>query len=333
MSALQREIGHLVMIELGILPILVVVAFFAVGAVAAFMAVVFCVAAYARHWRFLDTSVGSMAACTGCGGMCAEQRKTCFLGMIEFYILPVTRCVTIGAGGSALTFVRIVLGVAGDAGFLRFAYRIVGAVAASAGRSGMLAQQRERRVAIMIERCRFPVGRVVAGRAIGATRPLVHIVACVASCTLLRQPLPPLTGMAAHTIGTAVLTRQRETGFGMAVRQDGLPACHCMTALAVSTQPTEMRIFLGVTADASCRGRSVIGAFGMATRTCCLRMPADKRVVGQTMVEFCRCKRDQSMPAPVMLAMAGLALLRPGVGFSMKTCGPTDVAGNPFVAC
>ncbi|WP_425233350.1 hypothetical protein [Sphingorhabdus sp.] len=61
-------------------------------------------------------------------------------------------------------------------------------------------------------------------------------------------------------------------------------------------------------------------------------MPADQRVVGQTMVEFCRCKRDQTMAAPVMLAMAGFALLRPGVGFAMKTPGPANVARNSLVA-
>lgn len=168
MGALQGEVGHLVMIELGILPILVVVAFSAIGAVAPLVAIVFLVAAYARHRRFLDAAVGTVAAGTGCGGVRAQQGESRFLGVIELHILPIARCVAIGAGGSALTFVRVVLGVAGDTGFLRFADGVVGAVAACTGRSGMLAQQRERRIAIMIERCRFPVGRVVAGRAVGA---------------------------------------------------------------------------------------------------------------------------------------------------------------------
>ncbi len=69
MGALQGEVGHLVMIELGILPILVIVAFFTIGAVAALVAIVFLVAANARHRRFLDASVGAMAACAGCGGV------------------------------------------------------------------------------------------------------------------------------------------------------------------------------------------------------------------------------------------------------------------------
>ncbi len=168
MGALQGEVGHLVMIELGILPILVVVAFSAIGAVASFVAVVFLVAANARHRRLLDAAVGTVAAGTGCGSVRAQQGKPRFLGVIEFHILPIARCVAIGASSSALTFVRVVLGVAGDAGFLRFADGVVGAVAACTGRTGMLAQQRERCVAIMIERCRFPVGRVMAGRAVGA---------------------------------------------------------------------------------------------------------------------------------------------------------------------
>lgn len=153
----------------------------------------------------------------------------------------------------------------------------------------------------------------------------------MAADTLLREPLPPLAGMAPHAIGAAMLPSQRETGFGMVIRQDSFPAGHRMATLTVSTQPTEMRIFLGVTADASCRGRPVIGSFGMATRACCLQMPANQRIVSQTMVEFCWCKRDQSMSAPMMLAMTSLALLRPGVGFSMKPPGPANVAGNPLM--
>lgn len=234
MGALQGEVGHLVMIELGILPILVIVAFFAIGTVASLVTVVFLVAADARHRRLFDASVGTMAACTRRGSVRAKQGKARFLGVIEFHILPIARCVAIGAGGSALTFVRVVLGVAGDAGFLRFANRVVGAVAACARRSSMLAQQRERCVAIVVERRRFPVGRVMAGRAIGAARSLVDIVARMAADALLREPLPTLAGMAAHTIGAAMLAGQRKTGFGMIVRQDGLPACHRMATLAVS---------------------------------------------------------------------------------------------------
>lgn len=62
-------------------------------------------------------------------------------------------------------------------------------------------------------------------------------------------------------------------------------------------------------------------------------MPSDQRIIGEAVVELCRSKRDQSMPAPMMLAVARLALLRPGVGFAMKPRRPADVASDPLVAC
>ena len=68
----------------------------------------------------------------------------------------------IGAGRPAFAFVRIIFGVAGDTCLLRLANGVACTVATGTGRSGMLADQREGRVTIVIEGCVFPVGRIVA---------------------------------------------------------------------------------------------------------------------------------------------------------------------------
>lgn len=138
MRALQGEVRHLVMIEFGVLPILVVVAFPAIGTVATFVAIILSVAADAGHRRRLDATICAVATATRSGGVRTQQGKAGFLGVIEFHILPVAWRVTTGAVSAAFTFVCVIFGMTGYAGFLRLTNGIVGTVATCASRASML---------------------------------------------------------------------------------------------------------------------------------------------------------------------------------------------------
>lgn len=138
--AQQRKIRHLVMIERRLLPVTITVAFFAFRSVFTLMAVILLVATIACHGRFLDAAVRAVAADTSGAGMGTQQRKTRFLCMVEFSILPTTRGVAVRACGSSCTLMRVIFRVAGYTGFLGLSDRIVCAVATCTSRSRMLAK-------------------------------------------------------------------------------------------------------------------------------------------------------------------------------------------------
>lgn len=86
--ALQREAGHRVMIELGNLPVFAVVAFGALGAVAAFMRIVLFVTANAGHRRILDRVIRAVATSASGGHMRADKLESRILIMIEIDRFP-----------------------------------------------------------------------------------------------------------------------------------------------------------------------------------------------------------------------------------------------------
>lgn len=70
--SLQLETRHLVMIELGLFPVTVVVAPLTIRTITAFVAIIFCMAADARHGRLFDAAIGPMARCARGGGVGAQ---------------------------------------------------------------------------------------------------------------------------------------------------------------------------------------------------------------------------------------------------------------------
>jgi len=88
--------------------------------------------------------------------MRARQREARHRIMIEAVFLPVTAVVAIGAARAVAPFVDVILGVTGKAAARWFSDTVGHAMARRAGRAGMLTEQGESGVAIMVERCVFP---------------------------------------------------------------------------------------------------------------------------------------------------------------------------------
>lgn len=224
------------MIELSDLPVFAVMAFGAVGAIAAFVTVIFLVAADAGHWRCFDRVFDPVASGTSGRYMRTHELEACVLVVIEIDRFPRRRRMTFGTVRTPRALVRIFFGMTAIACARRLADRIVDAVTAGARRARMLTQQRKARVAAVIECGRFPVcGRMATG-AIRTARSSVNVILCVASDARLRQALPLLAGMAGHASRSPVLPGQRKSGFGMVKGKRLFPSENSMAALAVFTQ-------------------------------------------------------------------------------------------------
>lgn len=154
MRTLQRETRHHIVIEAGLLPAGAAVAAGAVHSVGAFMGVIDGVTAKAGGRRLGDLGRLFVTCRTGGLVMCPLQRETRHPVMIEAGLLPVPGRMAAGAIGAVLTLVDVILAVAGETIPRGFADAIVWPVAARASGRGVLANQREVCVAIVIEgRC------------------------------------------------------------------------------------------------------------------------------------------------------------------------------------
>lgn len=111
MGAFQWEARHRVMIELGNLPVFAVMAFGAVGAIAAFVTVIFLVAADAGHRRCFDRIVDAVALRAGSCHMRAQELEACVLVVIEIDRFPGRRRMTFGTVCAARALVRIFFGM------------------------------------------------------------------------------------------------------------------------------------------------------------------------------------------------------------------------------
>lgn len=140
------------MVELGDLPVLVIMTLRAVRTIATFMRIVIFMAAHTSQWRFFDVIVGAVTSGATGAGMRPEQCKSCIFVVIEIHRFPGRGRMTFGAIGAARTLVRIVTCMTGVAGALRFADRIIGTMTPGASGRSMFAGQRETGVAVVIER-------------------------------------------------------------------------------------------------------------------------------------------------------------------------------------
>lgn len=111
MRAFQREARHRVMIELGNLPVFAVMAFGAVGAIAAFVTVIFLVAADAGHWRCFDRVIDPVASGTSGRYMRTHELEACVLVVIEIDRFPGRRRMTFGTVRTPRALVRIFFGM------------------------------------------------------------------------------------------------------------------------------------------------------------------------------------------------------------------------------
>lgn len=138
--------------------------------------------------------------------------------------------------------------------------------------------------------------------------------------------------MTPHAGDVAVLTGQRKAGFSMIIGQSILPPGDRMASLTIAAKATQMRIFFGMATGASRRSRPITAARFVTADALGFGMPANQRIIGQTVVERCRVKGDNPVSSTMMFAMTGFALLRSGGGFAVKTCTLVYVTCDAFVA-
>lgn len=112
---------------------------------------------------------------------------------------------------------------------------------------------------------------------------------------------------------------QGKAGRPVVEGQGLFPVVDCVAILAVPSQAPEMRILFRVARGTCCRYAAIMPAIQMASGTGCLRMAAEQGVIGQLVIEARSRKAHQREAASMMLAVAGLASLRPRVRFSVKS--------------
>lgn len=157
--------------------------------------------------------------------MRTRQRKARHFIMVEIGNVPIANCVTARAFGAILPMVRVILGMAGDTGCFRFWRRIIDTVAASAGRGCMLAQQRERGLA-MIKPCIGPRRRIVAIGARRAARSVMRVIARMATNARPRRIADGIIGaVTARARRCRMLPQQREIGIARMVEARRRPCC------------------------------------------------------------------------------------------------------------
>lgn len=116
MGTEQRKLRFLAMIELRLIPCLGRVAGLALGSVPAMVRVIAAMAIDTSLAGGLFEIVSGMAGLAGKPPVPCSQGKTGFLRMIEDLLFPCARLMTVFAGRTAFTLVRIVDAVTGDTG-------------------------------------------------------------------------------------------------------------------------------------------------------------------------------------------------------------------------
>lgn len=327
MRTRQGETGHLVMVEVGDVPIAAGVTARAFGAILPMVRVILCMAGDAACFRLWRCIIDAVAPCTSRCCMLAKQRKR-RLAMVEPRIGPRRWIVAIGAGRAARSVVRVIARMATNARPCRIADGIIGPVTTRAGHRRMLSQQREIGVARMVERRRRPCSRAVARRTIGAARAIMPIITRMARYAGCRRSRPTLSDMASHTALCAVRAGQCKSGSGMIERQRCRPSGNAMAALAIAAQPPAMWLRIAMATGAGGRRGAKMGAGAMAPGAGCARMTADQRIISQSMVERRAVETHQRKAAPMMVAMTNSAFLCPRGGATVEPLPRRNIAGD-----
>lgn len=151
------------------------------------------------------------------------------------------------------------------------------AMTALAGNVAMLSRQRERRLLAVIEGPTGPNHRIVAGRAIGAEPPNVHVVICVARDARGLHIQKGRTLVAVLAFHARMLSKERKIGLAVIETNIGFPGCLSMALPAPIAQLAFVWIVVTMTTDAVGRWRLHMRRLFMTCRTGSGRMPAIQR--------------------------------------------------------
>lgn len=167
--------------------------------------------------------------------MQADQRETGQI-VIEIDLLPPAAFVMTGlATGAQLPVVRIVLFVTGGARRRQLVAIKVALVAGIALGLPMLAAKSKLGLLVMIEKDHIPFLRAVAGVALRAIAPAMHILQLMADAANRTDALIAFAGMTRIAVNFLMRPGQLEFGLGMIEGFDGTPGLLAVAGCAFFT--------------------------------------------------------------------------------------------------
>lgn len=264
--------------------------------------------------------------------MRAAEREPGHPVMVEMHVRPARRGMAGGAVTPKLPVMDIVARMAGDARRLGAPPCHVLAVAPGTGGDGMCTDQREPRVAIVIERREFPSRWRVARSTVTAALPVVDVVAPVTRDAGPRRPREPTVGVATRTCRPAMQPHQRETGSRVIERVDRFPRRRVVTGCAILAEPSAVDVLFRMAP------RTRTGRFRKRTGRLVARLAGrsamcpGQREIGEPVIEMVRIELHYGGARAVMFAVTETALLRRNRGdATVEAAMGGNVAPDPSV--
>lgn len=205
-------------------------------------------------------------------------------------------------------------------------------MAGGTARCRMLPDKGKTCVGVMIEGRRLPARGRMAARAVGPARAFVHIVPGMARDALGRRARPSLACMACEASNRPVGAGEGKAGRPVVEGQGLLPAVDRVAGLAILSQPSKVRVLPRVAGGACGRYAAEMPTGPMAPRARGPGMAAEQRIICQLVIEACLCKTHQCETSPVMLAVTGLAGLRPGIRLPVESQPAAYIGADSRVA-
>ena len=301
----QREPGQPMIEEDVLLPVGLVVALLAGGALRAFVRVVVFVAIVAagveRH--FIDRLDVTGLAFDGLVG--AVQGVVRVGVVIEDDVVPGVAGVAALAGSPEMTLVLVVVLVAGDAGDLELIGKGILAVTIAAGQVRVFTVEREAGIARVVEERVFPSGRTVAIAALLAALAVVRIVFRVAAVTGHRRLLECLVGVTVQA-GRLQMFADEWIARVVVIECHVFPAGRRMAVAAGRAEGTLVDVVVGMAVRAFVRGFTVLCARFVTRIAPGFLVFAQQQVVCQRVIERIPVQVHDIRVAPLVVGMAGL---------------------------
>ena len=201
-----------------------------------------------------------MAFLAGHDGVSTDQRKTRHVVIEGHYAAPARLSVTLLATATELTFVPVILAVAGHTGRRQLVAIEIAGVAGIALDVRMCGSQRKLGRLAVVEADRVPLALVVAALALGPVAPAMHVLNSVAVHACGADVLVALVQMAGGAGHGTMRRYKREFGTSVIEWLDAAPSLLGMTTLARFPEAAFVRIARLVTIEAACgRGAKLRG--------------------------------------------------------------------------
>lgn len=175
-------------------------------------------------------------------GMTPDQRESGEVVIEGHFLTPARFPVALLAAAAELSFVGIVLLVTGHAARRQLVAIEIAGVTGIAFDLGVLTSQWKLGLFVVVETHRLPLGRGVAGLALGAVAAGVRVLQPMTGSTGRRQVLVALAGMTGGASDILVSAVERESGLAVIERLDATPAVLAVATIAFLPKSSLVRI-------------------------------------------------------------------------------------------